>query len=227
MKNIIQCIAVLIFINQNLFAQSKGSVVEPILDRKALYDSLVSEKKKVIKEVNVSVFSSAGASTRLGKSESAVISPIDRTLNFQKMRYGSSGVSVGGVWNPIYKYKDISYNEDKDEYRLGAHWFSVALLLNIFKLEYSEAFDVEAGVDVGFGLGYRKGNFLVLGTVEFINLQQPRDYLKSFSGQTVTLFGSEEPVSTIDQTNAAFFYNKTYATLGIKMAYTFRLREDD
>jgi len=83
---------------------------------------------------------------------------------------------------------------------------------------------------VGFGIGYRKNNFLMFLSYDFLPLRQPKDFfIDQYKDQNKTyiLAGTEEPVRTLDINDDNLFYTKLYQSIGIKIAYSFGGKKGD
>lgn len=175
-------------------------------------------------------FAGAGGSFMFGELYNVTISPIDNSVQFEKTFPILTRFSLGLVWNPIPE-KEGDYVADfirnkrlNDAYKAGRKHLAVALLINVFQLSYSSDFNASSPIDVGFGLGYRNSNFLILGTLELTPFRTPRTYfIEQFKGNNLPLVlaGSDEPIRTISTDDNALFVNRIFPSIGIKIAYSF------
>ena len=188
------------------------------------------QKEEVEWERPFNFFAAAGASFMFGNHYNVAVSPIDNTFQFERTFPVLTRFSLGLVWNPIPEkgenYVD-SFIENKKLYpaykALRKH-LAVALLINIFQLSYSNDFNVSSPIDVGFGLGYRNSNFLILGTIELTPLRTPRDYfINQYKDKDLPLIlsGSAEPVRTISIDDNSLFIKRIFPSIGLKIAYSF------
>jgi hypothetical protein len=189
--------------------------------------------EKIIYERPFNAFISAGINVRIGDNYNVAISPVDNTVQFEKISPLNSGVSTGLVWNPFtFPYKTYDYKgQAKDwHYECKRHPFAIALLINVFKLSFSdEQANTTSPIDVGFGLGYRKDNFLILLTTEFTPIRQPRQYfIDGYKDKNLPLIlaNSSEPVRTISSDDNSLFVTKLYPSIGLKIAYSFGKKKE-
>lgn len=189
----------------------------------ALKNNLVKPTEKPF-----NFFASAGLNYRIGTNYNVIISPIDQVVKFEEVSALSSGLSTGLVWNPFtYKKKKFTYEGKKKdwEYVVKRHPLSFALLLNILKISYSdEQSKTVSPIDVGLGVGYRKGNLLALFTVELSPVRQPRTYfINAYKGRNKQLMlnNTTDPVDSLSHEDPALFTTKLFVHIGIKIAYSF------
>lgn len=186
-------------------------------------------------------FAAAGFSHRLGSHYSVAVAPSDNVVMVQKTGPIMTSSTLGVVFNPCrmpfgkkkkneflesFNNKNIQSNESDPEARNG---FAVALLANVFNVSIGEDFDLESQRNLGFGLGYRKSNFLILATLEFTSIRTPRDYfIDRYRDNNLVLIpaGETEPLTTISKDDDQIFHNKIFSSLGIKIAYAFGNAKD-
>ncbi|MBF8964297.1 hypothetical protein I0P70_13665 [Pontibacter sp. FD36] len=205
---------------------------EKDLEVKATKEELEKDRAKgdveIVFERPFNAFISAGISHRMGRNYNVAISPVDNVVQFESVTSLNSGVATGLVWNPFTVLYKISEPNDKDidwHYKYKRHPFAIALLVNLFKLSYSnDQSYTTSPIDVGFGLGYRSEKLLILVTGEFTPIRQPRKYfIDSYKGQNkqLILAGSQEPARTISPDDNSIFITRLYPALGLKIAYSF------
>jgi len=88
--------------------------------------------EEIIYERPFNAFISAGINVRIGDNYNVAISPVDNTVQFEKISPLNSGVSTGLVWNPFtFPYKIYDYKgQAKDwHYEYKRHPFAIALLM--------------------------------------------------------------------------------------------------
>ena len=175
-------------------------------------------------------FAAAGPSLRTSEFKEVTISPIDQTVKFDEINNLTTRVSFGMYWIPcpigrkdndkISKFVEkVKTNSDYKEERDG---FALSLLVNIFQLN-TTTFNTSP-IDVGFGVGYKTKNLLVLITAEFTPMRTPRDYFfKKFENNDTKLIlnGKKEPESSINITDDNIFKSEVKPFLGIKIGYAF------
>ena len=197
-------------------------------------DSIPVEKAKgaeIELERPFNLFASAGVAYRFGGVYTVAVSPVDNTVQFEKASSLTSGLSLGLVWNPfpdfpstkrIIKFKNKNRQE---QYEIARTHAAVALLVNVFQLGYSESqFNSSIPINVGFGVGYRNKDLLVLATIEFMKENQPRQYfIDSYKDKNrqLILSGSQEPVRIISPDDNSLFLPKLFPAIGFKVAYAF------
>lgn len=165
------------------------------------------------------------------------LSPIDNSVQFQDISRWHTTISTGLVWNPFKvqatSKEDISISGvvrtgDEEMVQAFRRKLAVALLVNVFQLSFSENdLNPSVPIDVGFGIGFRQQDFLVLLTFDLGYKRQTRTYFEDqFRGQqqTLTFAGSSEPTQVLDQTDDRIFYAKATPSIGLKVAYAFSQR---
>lgn len=202
------------------------------------YSQVQKEKIEDVKTITTSnptykfdkkfdVFLAAGISKRFGDNYNVTISPINQTVQFEKTSGLSSGISTGIVWQPFsfYYLTNPDANGKYQDVTKKRNGFAIALLLNIFKLNYGDSdLNNTSPIDVGFGIGYKSDNFLILVTSEFTPIRQPRQYfIDSYKDKDIKLIysGTVEPVRTISVDDDSIFITKLYPSIGLKIAYSF------
>jgi hypothetical protein len=205
-------------------------IITVILTVIHLCNNCYSQDEEVEWERPFNFFAAAGASFMFGNHYTVAVSPVDNTVQFENTFPVLTRFSLGLVWNPIPE-KGGNYIEQFIEkkllnsaYKAGRKHLAVALLVNVFQLSYFHDFNASSPIDVGFGLGYRNSNFLILGTIELTPIRTPRTYfIEQYKDNNLPLIysGSTEPVRTIGIDDNALFTNKIYPSIGIKIAYSF------
>jgi hypothetical protein len=78
-------------------------------------------------------------------------------------------------------------------------------------------------IDFGAGIGYRTaGGFLIMGTVEFFSVRQPRQwFIDEYKDQNKTYSIGGAAQKAIDVNDNTIFTNKPVVTFGIKLCYSF------
>jgi len=188
-------------------------------------DSAKANSTKNEWERPFNIFAAAGAACIFRDHYNITISPIDYSVQFEKTFPILTRFSLGLVWNPIKGegHRDFKNKNIDTAYKLRKR-VAIALLINIFQLNYSNDFNSSSPIDVGFGLGYRKSNLLILGTIELIPLSTPRQYIidqYKDKNQQFVLSGSTEPIRTINMNDNSIFVNKIFPAIGLKIAYSF------
>lgn len=215
-----------LFAIQFLCAQKE--IVEKKLATPEQIEEVRAGGETIEHEKALNVFAAAGVSTRIGTHYNVTVSPIDRTIQFETVSPINFSLTTGFIWNPFTLLYEVKYPKDnsleqKYEYRRTA--FAVALLINVYNLNAGGTkTNYASAIDGGFGIGYNKDNFAVLGTVEFSALRQPRKYFIDTykdKNKTLILYGSNEPTLAIDDRDNSMFISKFYASIGLKIAYSF------
>jgi hypothetical protein len=77
-------------------------------------------------------------------------------------------------------------------------------------------------VDLGFGIGWRSGSFLIMATADFFSVKQPRQYfVDAYQGSNKAYVVNGETQTSIDVSDNSIFKNRIVSSFGIKFAYTF------
>lgn len=78
-------------------------------------------------------------------------------------------------------------------------------------------------VDFGFGIGHKfAGSMMILGTIEFFNVRQPRDwFITEYQNNDSQFLIDGAPQVSFDVKDNNIFKNKMAATIGLKLCYTF------
>lgn len=176
----------------------------------------------------INFFAAAGVSYRLQDIYSVAVSPIDQTIQFDKISQIFSSLTTGLVWNPWSLPYKVTFYKDKEKdwrYEYKTLWPCFALLVNVFNLSFSgQQSNSSLPIDVGFGLGYRKNGLCILATFEFTPIRQPRKYFiddyKDQNKQLIYSSGSD-PITEISTDNNNLFSTKLIPAIGIKVAYAF------
>lgn len=200
------------------------------------YHDVVTAQDDIEFERPFNFFASAGASARMGKAYDVTISPVDYTVQFEKIFPILTRFSMGLVWNPLRNNSEENKQEFMDKsaiyekYEANRKHLAIALLVNIFQLSFTaEQVNASSLIDVGFGLGYRKDNFLIMGTLEFTPLRKPRSYfVETYEGKNkqLILAGAQEPVRTISTDDNSLFITTISPSMGVKIAYAFSKKKE-
>lgn len=202
------------------------------VDRKEINEA-ETKGEDIIYERPFNTFISAGINVRIGDNFNVAISPINNAVHFEKISPLNSGISTGLVWNPFtspYKVNEFIGQTENWHYEYKRNSFAIALLINVFKLSFSdEQANSTSPIDVGFGIGYRKENLLILFTTEFTPMRQPRQYfIDAYNGKNspLILANSSEPVKTISSDDNSLFITKLFPSIGLKVAYSFAKKKE-
>jgi len=228
MKKII-LILIILSLN-NLYSQEKQSNINIL--RINDEDNIIEVNPDTVPfEKPFNFFAAAGVSYRIGIQYNVTISPIDYTVQFQEINPVITRFSLGLVWNPIKNISEKNIKRyiknKKTQFAAKAirSYFAVALLVNVFQLAYSsDDFSTSTPVDVGFGIGYRNSNFLILFTAEFTPVRMPRQYFiddYNDKNKQLILSGNSEPERTINLNDNSIFFDKIFPSFGVKIAYAF------
>lgn len=221
----------------SIFFYSSAILAQPETSNPPKEETEINTGEPVKFERPFNFFAAAGASLRFGKTYDVTISPVDYTVQFEKVFPIVTRFSMGLVWNPIPDdspenialFKENSLTNKA--YRASRKNLAITLLVNIFQLAFSsDQVNTTSPIDVGFGVGYRNNNFLIMGTLEFTPTRAPRKYFldnyKDMNKQLV-LSGGQEPLRTISSDDNSLFVNKIYPSIGLKIAYAFSKSKDE
>ncbi|KJD33086.1 hypothetical protein PK35_08980 [Tamlana nanhaiensis] len=78
-------------------------------------------------------------------------------------------------------------------------------------------------LDFGFGIGHKfAGSMMIVATIEFFNVRQPRDwFVQEYGSNNKQFLVDESPQVAFDVSDNNIFKNKMATTFGIKACYTF------
>lgn len=106
-----------------------------------------------------------------------------------------------------------------------------ALLINPISLSKLSDVSIANTVDLGLGVGYRFGDFSILGTAEFFSIRQARSYFidkykvntdaDATNDLNYTIGGQVQ--NAIDVNDNSIFYNKVAWAVGLKFTYSFSI----
>lgn len=208
------------------YAQPDSGLAQSI--SKEEIDKAKEEGAEIKIERPINFFAAAGVGFRLQDVYSVAISPMDKTVQFEKVSPIYSSLTTGVAWNPISKPFKVFYYKDKEKdwrYEYKSFWPCFALLVNVFNISFSgQQMNSVSPIDVGFGLGYRKNGLCVLATCEFTPIKQPRKYfLDAYKDKNRQLFydNSTVPVTEISDDDNNLFTNRLIPAIGVKVAYAF------
>jgi hypothetical protein len=230
---------VFIFCIYNVYAQQDDKKGQNDLTRAENSEDQESGGKEVEIEFErpFNFFAAAGASYRFGNRYDVTISPVDYTVQFEEVSPLVTRFSLGLVWNPFPDKSEENVSlfrtkvKSNPEYKADRQNWAVALLINVFQLGFTaETINTSSPIDVGFGIGYRKSNLLILGTLEFTPMRTTRKYFEDqFNEQNKQLIPAEatEPVRSISSDDDTIFTDKIYFLLGIKIAYAFSKKQNN
>jgi hypothetical protein len=232
MKTLMIFLAFNLVILSSSIAQEEQKEKYSRQERLEIYDTLSPNSEKAY-----DFFAAAGASYRFGDLYNVTISQIDYTVQFEKVYPIMTRFSLGFVWNPFPDKSDNSIKnmlrkkEAKLAYEAARNVFAVALLVNVFQLGFTATdFDISTPIDVGFGAGYKKSNFLALLTVEFTPMRTPREYfVNDYKGKDLQLIydGATEPARTVSVDDNTLYTDKVFICLGLKLAYAFGKKKNE
>jgi hypothetical protein len=215
-----------------LFKITTSSAQDDVKVEKEEIEKAEKDGTEIIYQRPFNAFIAAGINIRMGTNYNVAISPVNNTVQFEKVSALNSGVSTGLVWNPFsapYKVFDYKGKTKDWHYEYKRKSFAIALLINVFKLSFSdEQANTTSPIDVGFGLGYRKDNFMILFTTEFTPIRQPRSYfIDAYKDKNLPLIlaNATEPVRTISSDDDSLFLTKLFPSIGLKIAYSFGERK--
>lgn len=220
-KSTLMIIGIMI-ISLNSYSQKDERVTEKEIEQAKADGETITYQRPL------NAFIAAGINIRVKDNYNVAISPINNTVQFEKIYPVNSGIATGLVWNPwTFPYKIYVHKDKEVDWHYGYKRFplSLALLVNVFNLSFGdEQAQTTSPIDVGFGIGYRQDNFLILLTAEFTPIRQPRRYfINQYKDKELPLFlaNSEEPVRTINSDDNSLFVTKLFPSIGIKIAYSF------
>ena len=216
-----------------LFQITISFAQDDIKVEKADIEKAKEDGTEIIYERPFNAFIAAGINIRMGTNYNVTISPVNNAVQFEEVSSLNSGVSTGLVWNPFsapYKVFDYKGKTKDWHYEYKRKTFAVALLINVFKLSFSdEQANTTSPIDVGFGVGYRKDNFMILFTTEFTPIRQPRTYfIDAYKDKNLPLIlaNTTEPVKTISSDDDSLFITKLFPSVGLKIAYSFGSKKE-
>lgn len=162
-----------------------------------------------------------------------VINPTNNFVEIEKSQKVRTSLTFGIVFTPwVYEVKRIVFISDKQGKKIDTATFvehiprklTIALFMNPVSLTKINDNGFTNNVDLGFGIGWREGDCLLMATADFFSIRQPRQYfVDDYKDQNKTYNINGQPQTTIDVTNNNIFHNKVVASYGIKLCYTFNV----
>lgn len=160
---------------------------------------------------------------------------ISKTTNFVTLENSNrfrTNLTIGIAYTPfssnyvrtIYKEKENGKALDTIyKVNYGPRGITYALFINPVGLtKINEGF--ANSVDLGFGLGWRSGNFLFMATADFFSIRQPRQYfIDEYTSNNKQFVVNSQIQTSLDPNDNTIFKNKLVASVGLKMAFTFDL----
>ena len=124
-------------------------------------------------------------------------------------------VNVKAPDGTIVKQEFVEY------YPRGA---TIALFINPVSLTNLSDNTFTSSVDLGIGLGWRSGNFSLLGTAEFFGVRQPKNYfINNYKNNDKPFVVDGQTQLALDVNDNSIFKTKIITALGVKLCYTFDL----
>jgi hypothetical protein len=150
---------------------------------------------------------------------------VNQTTNnviIEKASRMKTNLAVGIVYTPfLYRFPTVDGEDDDEVVPKGISFSTFINPLAFSKVAENEPFFNM--LDFGIGAGYRsKGGFLVMATMEFFTIKQPRQWFidKYETGEQQYIVEGEIQKS-ISLDDNSIFKSKTVTTLGFKFCYTF------
>ena len=155
---------------------------------------------------------------------------VDKSLNnnviIEKGQHIKTNLSFGIVYTPfLYKFIDADHPQGE----IVAKGLSLATFINPVNLtKASDAQSFFSATDFGVGIGYKfVGSLMILGTIEFFSVNQPRDWFiekyksndKNFSVPGTG--GTTNVQQSFDLNDSNIFRSRIIPTIGFKVCYTF------
>ena len=180
------------------------------------------------------LFVGGGIGTTIGVLyNDPVVNPTNNIVAIESSKKLRTSLTLGIVFTPkIYEVFRKVYISDKQGKKIDTatliehipRKWSFALFLNPISLTKLNDNGFTNSVDLGFGIGWREGDFLFMATADFFSIRQPRQYfIDQFKDQNKIYIVNGQTQSTIDVTNNNIFHNVLVPSIGIKMCYAFNL----
>lgn len=181
------------------------------------------------KNDRISVIVGPGASYVTRKLyQTPAFHPLDGRVILQEASKIKTSLSVGLVYTP-YSYSIINSYSGKLDTGYSIRGISYAAFFNPIALsKITENQGFFNTLDFGIGIGYRaSGEVLILGTVEFFNVRQPRDwFINEFKNNDKKYQIGNSVQNSISIDNNDVYTNKSVITFGFKVCYTFKIIKD-
>jgi len=162
-----------------------------------------------------------------------VINPTNSFVEIESSKKLRTSLTLGIVFSPwVYEVYRTVYISDKQGKKIDTailvehipKILSFALFMNPISLTKLNDNGFTNSVDLGFGIGWREGDFLIMATVDFFSIRQPRQYfVDQFKDKNTTYVVNGQTQNTVDITNNNIFHNVIVPSVGIKMCYAFNL----
>lgn len=102
-------------------------------------------------------------------------------------------------------------------------WTFITFINPVSFNQVSESQSFFSMTDFGVGLGWKfAGEILIVGTVEFFNVRQPKDwFIEEYKSNNKSFVVDDAPQLAFDVNDNNIFRNKMSTTVGFKICYTF------
>ncbi len=152
--------------------------------------------------------------------QNPIVNKTNNNVIVEKGQRLKTSLNFGIVYTPYFR---TFYEADRTT-KTVPHGISLSTFINPITL--SKATDAQPffnALDFGIGIGYKfAGNFLIMGTVEWFSVSQPREwFINEYKGNDKPFLINNSPQQAFDLTDNSVFRNKIMTTVGFKFCYSF------
>lgn len=159
----------------------------------------------------------------------ASLSPVDKSLQLQKISPFSTVISGTIIYNREVLYKDVITDKDgnvtglSDSYSSPSPW-SFFASINLAELTPTGTFSFNKSIDGGLGVGRRfsigNQDFHFGLFLEKTTYRQLRDYvMDNYKGKPIPISGQTQPLNALDENDNSLFFNKKILSFSFKFVY--------
>jgi hypothetical protein len=164
--------------------------------------------------------------------DAPVVSKIDNSVIIEHSQKLRTSLTLGIVYTP--KVINVLRYITKPKNRTGTtcdtfalveyipNGMTYAMFINPISLAKANDNSFTNSVDLGFGIGWRSGSFLIMATADFFSIKQPRQYfIDTYKDKNKSYIINGQTQTSIDPTDNNIFKSQIVSSFGIKLAYTF------
>lgn len=161
-----------------------------------------------------------------------VVNKTDNSVIIESSQKLRTSLTLGIVYTPkvINALRYITKPKDKKGTALDTfalveyipHGLTFAMFVNPISLTKLNESSFTNSVDLGFGIGWRSGSFLIMATADFFSIKQPRQwFIDDYKDKNKAYIINGQTQNSIDVNDNSIFKSSIVTSFGIKLAYTF------
>ncbi len=152
--------------------------------------------------------------------QNPAINKTNNSVLIEKGQRIKTSLNFGIVYTPYFR----TFYQSDGSTKTVPHGISISTFIN--PLTLSKATDAQPffnALDFGVGIGYKfAADFLIMGTVEWFSVNQPKDwFVNEYQANNKPFLINNAPQQSFDLADSNIFRNKTVTTFGFKFCYAF------